>query len=40
MEISGLKDYEIDYLRYVKRKHNFKAHWDDEKKQDIDLSYL
>ena len=38
--LSGLKDYEIDYLRYVRRKNNFKTHWDDEKNHDMDLSHL
>ncbi len=39
MKIFGLKDYEVDYIKYVKRKHYIKEHWDDER-QHYDLAYL
>ena len=39
MDIAGLKDYEINYPRYIRKKHNIKAHWDNDKKN-VDLTYL
>ena len=39
MDATGLKDYEIDYLRYIRKKHSIKARWDNEKKN-VDLTYL
>ena len=40
-EMQGLKDYEIDYLHYLKKKRTVKAHLDKEEQQKYpDLSYL
>ena len=43
MELKGLKDYEIEYLHYIKRKNTAKSksHLDKEEQRSyLDLSYL